>query len=264
MIFCLPSIANAAIIPYLNNLDPGGPSESGGSIGVVGVAKVAIGFDIVTPQDGAWKFTIRIFNPDPALVSLHLVIDNTDVGAINGHQPGTTPPVGFSLGPPSSTPGSGSDRSTVAVSGSGTLSAGKYWLVGSTTSPTPDEWDWLNGSTSYDVNGPEANDANFYGVRLSTGGITWNSAPANTLSLGIDVTAVPEASPFLLNPPILAGSQVQLSFNTVTGKTYTLQLNTNLSITNWSNVQTNAGDGSTKTNLITPTGPERYYRLLRN
>ncbi len=179
-----------AAITYLNNLDPGGSSENSGSLGIVGPAKVAIGFDIITPQDGSWTFTIRIFNPDPALVGLQLFVDNTDVGAINGHQPGASSP--FSLGTPSSTPGGGVDRFTVAVSGSGLLSAGKYWLVGSTTSPTPDQWDWFNGNSSYDVNGGSPDDATFYGVRLSTAGTSWNSSAANTLSLGIDVTPVPE------------------------------------------------------------------------
>jgi hypothetical protein len=106
----------------------------------------------------------------------------------------------------------------------GRLSAGTYWLVASTIPRT------LESTATYD----------------------WS------------VTPVPDPSGVLLSQPILVGSQIPLSFSTMTGQTYYLQLNTNLVTTNWSNVQTNPGDGLKKTNWVNPVGAEGYYRLLRN
>ena len=247
-VFCIPSITNAAV-SYLNNLNPGNPVENT-AISVSFPAKVAIGFDIVTPQDGSWNFTIRIFNEAP--------------GAFFADEPHTTSPAGFSALTLFSSTETSPDLFTVVFSGTGPLTAGRYWLVGSTTG-SGNGWDWMNGNSSYDVNGGNPNHGNYFAARLATGGEEWNAGSTTTfLSLGIDVTPVPEPSRVLLNQPIFVGSQIQLSFSTMTGKTYYLQSNTNLVSTNWSNVQTNAGDGSTMTNLVTPTDPQGYYRLLRN
>lgn len=174
-------------ISYLDNLNIGNIVENG-SIAVATPAKVAIGFDVVTPQNGSWSFTIRIFNPDLVPVNLSLFNNNTP-GTFFTDEPGVTSP--FALGSPSFTQEGGADRYTVSVSGSGLLSAGRYWLVGS-TSGAGNEWDWLNGNASYDVNGGSPDDATFFGVRLATGGGDWNSSAANTLSLRLGVTPVPE------------------------------------------------------------------------
>ena len=180
-----PRNASAAL-SYLDNINVGNPVENT-SINVATPAKVAIGFDIITPQDGSWSFTIRVFNPDVVAVNLQLV-NNDTTGTFFTDQPGTTSP--FSLGSPVST-GTGADRYTVVASGNGSLSAGRYWLVGSTTG-AGNSWDWLNGNSSYDVNGGSPDDATFFGVRLAPGGTVWNSSAGNTLSLRVDVTPVPE------------------------------------------------------------------------
>lgn len=67
-----------------------------------------------------------------------------------------------------------------------------------------------------------------------------------------------------LNQPVLVSGQVQLTFATQTGKTYYLQVTTNLASNTWSNVRTNIGDGSVQTNLVTQSGAQGYYRLLSN
>ena len=64
-----------------------------------------------------------------------------------------------------------------------------------------------------------------------------------------------QAVPLEISNPAIIGNQVQFSFSTQTGKTYYVQTSSSLSPTSWSNVQTNAGDGTTKTFTFTPAGP---------
>lgn len=61
-----------------------------------------------------------------------------------------------------------------------------------------------------------------------------------------------QSTPVILNNPLLVAGQLQLTFPTEAGKSYHLQVNTNLAVSNWSDVQVYAGDGSTKTNLSAP------------
>ena len=65
-----------------------------------------------------------------------------------------------------------------------------------------------------------------------------------------------------LNKPVLVAGQMQVAFATVSGKTYHLQVNTNLATTNWTDVQVYTGDDTTKTNLVTPSGARGFYRLF--
>jgi hypothetical protein len=71
----------------------------------------------------------------------------------------------------------------------------------------------------------------------------------------------PQPLALALNPPVLRGGQVQLSFSTVAGTNYYVQWRANLAGTGWANIRTNVGDGSVKTNLIPPVGGQGYYRL---
>ena len=72
----------------------------------------------------------------------------------------------------------------------------------------------------------------------------------------------PQAPVVSLNAPVLVSGQVQLSFGTVAGKTYHLQLNTNLTGTNWADAQVYDGDGTTKTYLVATPAARGYYRLF--
>lgn len=71
-----------------------------------------------------------------------------------------------------------------------------------------------------------------------------------------------QALPPSLNAPNLVGAQLQLTFTTENGKTYTLQWSTNLASIGWGDLQTYVGDGSTRTNTATTTaGTAGFYRL---
>jgi hypothetical protein len=71
----------------------------------------------------------------------------------------------------------------------------------------------------------------------------------------------PQPLTVVMNKPIFVAGQMQLTFATVAGKSYHLQVNTNLVSTNWTDVQVYTGDGSTKTNLVTPA-LKGFYRLF--
>ena len=77
----------------------------------------------------------------------------------------------------------------------------------------------------------------------------------------LDVTT--NIAPTIIQPA-LVGPNFTFSFQSIAGKTYTVQLNTNLDTTNWTSLQVLPGDGSLK-NVIEPAAgaPQQYYRLLR-
>jgi hypothetical protein len=84
-------------------------------------------------------------------------------------------------------------------------------------------------------------------------------------SLSGIVTNITALSPIppLLSVPVLKNGMVEFTYATQNGKSYRLQLNTNLVTTNWSDVQTNAGDGALITIQVNPILPQAFYRLLQ-
>jgi hypothetical protein len=67
----------------------------------------------------------------------------------------------------------------------------------------------------------------------------------------------------VISSPVLSGTALTFSFETISGRTYLVQFKNSLGDTNWQVLQTIPGDGSIKTvtNSTTLT-LERYYRLL--
>ena len=68
--------------------------------------------------------------------------------------------------------------------------------------------------------------------------------------------------PLIVNPRRVGSNSIAFSYSSVAGQSYVVETKTNLSATNWTAVQTNAGDGSLKsyTNSTT-TSPQRFFRL---
>ena len=61
--------------------------------------------------------------------------------------------------------------------------------------------------------------------------------------------------------PQLAGNQFVFSFNTTTGKTYTVEATSTLAPTNWQTVLTVPGNGLANSVTNDATAPQHYYRL---
>ena len=249
-IFCLLPIGTSA---YLSNING---SLSGG-LEVVGSVRQAIRFQVDATETNTWTFTVRIVNnfTFPASIVRLQIYHEIESPTGNFHPDDAVPDSGpFVLSPQGLISGNAADG-RYRFEGNGTLTQGKmYWLVA--VAGPGDDYAWPD-TGSYIENG-----AQFEGVKVDNGTGWADAFVANTLSL--EISAVPVPSHILLSQPIFVGGQIQLSYSTMTAKTYYLQFNTNLVSTNWSNVHTNAGDGTTKTNLVTPSGPQGYYRLLRD
>ena len=109
-------------------------------------------------------------------------------------------------------------------------------------------------NTSYSLSNAGLTNAGDYRVVVSniTGSVTSEVAVLKVL-----VTTSINA-PWLLNQTNFA-----LSYTTRTGQIYVLQFKDNLAATNWTNLRTNAGNGSVLTNLQSITGTSNgFFRVL--
>ena len=171
--------AKAAVI--LSNLgNPDGDGEldltmNGGN--VAQRIRGAVGFTIgATEQSGTFLFTVRANNPGAEIISLRLVNDGGDT------------PTGSQIAvanPASSTTISGGGLG-YTLSWDGTLAANtRYWIIAAVEGTVVDSATWV------DRGGYTANGATFFQAQSETGG-GWNEIIGVNLSLGIDVTPVPE------------------------------------------------------------------------
>jgi len=140
---------------------------------------LGLGFSLSSAQSGNWTFTIRANSvpstgPDTTALVLQLVNNSSGV-------PGSTTLFPLTLSP--SSPSGG----FYTFTGSGSLSASTYWLVASTASSST-FFNWFDRG-AYTESG-----AHFVGAKFDiSDGSGWNSA-ADTLSVQIDVSPVPESS----------------------------------------------------------------------
>jgi hypothetical protein len=94
-----------------------------------------------------------------------------------------------------------------------------------------------------------------------SGTVTVNSdATSGTSTVGISGAGV--RAPLLVSSRLVAPDKFAFSYDSLAGKTYVVEVKTNVVAATWSPVQTNAGDGSLQscTNSTAAT-PRRYFRV---
>lgn len=178
-IFTSASTANAALLlSNLGNADGDGEMDLTMNGGTASTRiRGAVGFTIGgTEQSGTFLFTVRINNPGAEVISLRLVNDGGDM------------PTGSQLAvanPSSSTTISGGGLG-YTLSWDGTLAANtRYWIIAAVEGTVADQATWVDRG-SYTANG-----ATFFQAQAETVG-GWNEIVGVNLSLGIDVTPIPE------------------------------------------------------------------------
>ena len=181
-LLAIASSANAVVI--LSNLGNGdGDGEldltmNGGSASTR--IRGAVGFTIGgTEQSGTFLFTVRLNNPSAEVISLRLVNDSGGV---------TPTPTGSQIAvanPASSTTISGGGLG-YTLSWDGTLAANtRYWVIAAVEGTVGDSATWVDRG-AYTANG-----ASFFQAQTEAFG-GWTENVGVNLSLGIDVTPVPE------------------------------------------------------------------------